>query len=57
MILHTYEENNKAATVCLQGKDYIVQKYIDNEFQHADIFNKEDKAEMAAEDWILNDEA
>jgi len=55
MIISTFEEGNKSATVCLQGKDYIVQHYTNNEFIHASIFTKEQDAEIEAENWVLGE--
>jgi len=53
MILSTFEEGDKSATVCLQGKEYIVQHYKDNQFVYASICNNEQDAEILAEDWTL----
>jgi hypothetical protein len=53
MVLSTFEEGNKSATVCIQGREYVVQHYINNQFIHASIFNKEQAAEIEAENWVL----
>jgi hypothetical protein len=53
MVLSTFEEGNKSATVCIQGREYVVQHYINNEFMHASICNNEQTAEIEAENWVL----
>ena len=55
MIVSSFEEGNKSANVCIQGKEYIVQHYINNEFMHASICNSEQDAELEAEKWVLGE--
>jgi excinuclease UvrABC nuclease subunit len=55
MILSTYEEGNKSAIVCLQGKEFVVQYYQDNNYLRAIILNREQDAEVEAEKWVLGE--
>ena len=56
--LHRFTEGTKTADVYLvQGKQRFLVLYYDaaDDYNHADYFNDETKAEESAEDWVLND--
>ena len=54
MILHHFENENKSATVSHSQGQFIVMKYIDNQYIDEEVALTEYDAEMKAEDWVLN---
>lgn len=53
MILHHFENENKSATVSFSQGEYIVMKYIDNQYIDEEVALNEESAEMKAEDWVF----
>ena len=54
MILHRFENENKSATVSHSQGQFIVMKYIDNNYIDEEVALDEQSAESRAEDWVLN---
>lgn len=54
MILHRFENENKSATVSHSQGQYIVMKYIDNSYIDEEVALNEERAEIKAEDWVMN---
>ena len=54
MILHHFENENKSATVSHSQGEFIVMKYINNEYIDEEVALNEESAEVKAEDWVLN---
>lgn len=55
MILHTFNEGRKSATVSFSQGEYLVMKYIDNNFIEDEVSLTENDAEIKAEDWVLSE--
>ena len=54
MILSTYEEGNRLANVCKQGKEWVAMVYEDGQYLKTLLASSESHAEILAEDWVLN---
>ena len=55
MILHHFENNNRSATVSQSQGEFVVMKYIDNNYIDEEVALNEEQAEIKAEDWVLDD--
>lgn len=55
MILHHFENENKTATVSFSQGEFIVMKYVDNNYIDEDVALNENDAEMKAEDWVFSE--
>jgi hypothetical protein len=54
MILHHFENENKSSTVSHSQGEFIVMKYIDNNYIDEEVALNEEQAEIKAEDWVIN---
>ena len=54
MILHHFENNNRSATVSHSQGEFVVMKYIDNNYIDEEVALNEEQAEIKAEDWVLD---
>ena len=55
MILHHFENNNRSATVSHSQGQFIVMKYIDNNYIDEEVALNEESAEIKAEDWVFSE--
>lgn len=54
MILHHFENENKSATVSHSQGEFVVMKYIDNNYIDEEVAIDEQSAELKAEDWVFS---
>ena len=54
MILHHFEHENKSATVSHSQGEFVVMKYIDNNYIDEEVAIDEQSAEIKAEDWVFS---
>lgn len=55
MILHHFENENKSATVSHSQGQFIVMKYVDNNYIDEEVALNEESAEIKAEDWVFSE--
>jgi len=52
MILHSFENANKSSIVSFSQGEYIVMKYVNNEYIDEEVASDEYMAIIKADDWI-----
>jgi superoxide dismutase len=53
MIISNFEEGNRSANVCRQGKSWVVMVYENDQYLETFSAYNENQAEIIAEDWVL----